>query len=256
MELKRWSLISTDPSVPQPLAMRVPLEVRGLSLALGPRELILAPSASSGENCNDCAFISVEVSTLLSSARYASSGDLRLTFRSRGEGLDSARRSPTPPDGLMRSPIMSQEGSAERGKSEEAINERLEDLLGFLVQANAAFLSGNDSALTGRFVDAVVALERTLVRTEEREEELTSREARLQTRVERLARHIAIKTGTLDKWNTLLLDAIAHQRGESAFRTANDRLGKIHVMLSNYERQLKALSSKVSNLQGRDERVK
>lgn len=240
-EMERWSLFSVESAVPDPIALRIPFELDGLSLGLGPREIILAPSTSSDTIPGDQLVISLEVSALLRSSLYAVSVGMRCSFPT-GREPDVAR--PSPP------PTSDRRSGATTKKSTVAVdlNMEWEALLAKLVATHAAFLSDDTRDVQKEAMAAGMRqLEDVLDKVEERESALSRREAALRDRVGALTKKATEVSHVLSEWEVLLLDAIAHQRGESTLRTANQRLGEVYAMLCKFDRLLEKAEQRAHN---------
>lgn len=206
LEELRWSLLSTSPSVPEPLAVRVPLNLTGCCISLGARELLVGPQEG------DEPLMSINASALLRSAIYATSESLQLSF---------------------------DDSSAAKKGSASVSQHHPSKLLKPLCEAHQTLLCDPSlPALQKQLKDMAVRLERTVAAVEKRETALEVREKALARRIQSLQQRVAGATRTTSEWTQVVLDDVAHHRGESALFAANEKLGETHKMLQTYEDRL------------------
>eukprot|EP00796_Vickermania_ingenoplastis_P003854 gene3854-2732_t len=278
MEEMRWSLVGTDPSsVPEPLALRVPFDVKGLSVALGEREVVLAPTWVTVAAPHP--ILSLDLSGLLRGAVLAMSKGLHLTFGERSViGHNSTSREASErlslPSGEVRSPRMDPEAAASTGsgmtQQQEAVDAELEALLNLLSSAYAAFFAsskkdtavahkkkkggkahatpplgpqGGEKDVLPHIKDIAELMDGVLNKIDADEQQLSCREALLKKRLGKVQKDLGFAEEVATSWAETLTDAIVRQRGEAAFRTANERLGAMHTMLLSYEEQLMAMEN-------------
>lgn len=204
-ESLRLPLISVDAAIPEPLALRVPFNVHGASLAIGATELILFPecanaNAKEGGGCPRKVVVTAKISSLLRSALYARSAGAHITPQL-GWGSGS-----------------------------------LETMVEKMFTCHKAFLCGYTPFDVDNHTAELASLVQTeLNTTQQREAALAQREARLSERLHAALRRMRKTSDAVDAWTATLLDAIAHRRGPSAVHTANQRLGLTHEMLTEEE---------------------
>lgn len=203
-------LLSTDAAVPPPVALRLPYDTQDASVALGNTEVLLVPELDAVDvPCARRSILSASIASLLRSALYARCGTLQP--QPLCGGADGTAPLSTPPLALT-------------------------DLLDTLPVCHRDWLSGAPPAE----VNAVTLdLAR---RVESVTEDIRQRETAVQQRSRTLADKLTRLTGsardignTLTKRHQIILDAIVHRRGGDAVRTANERLGKVFVLLNELE---------------------
>ncbi|KPI84371.1 hypothetical protein ABL78_6578 [Leptomonas seymouri] len=217
-------LLSTDNAVPPPIALRLPYDTRGSSVALGEQELILAPKIltpkpKTGERHS--IFI-ISLLSLLRSALYARCGTLQMH----------------PAAGDMKS-LPATAGAAEPAKSDAvASRELILKLVNALPLCHRRWLcAAPQDEVDAATVELATLVERQVKNLEQRERMQGQRRERLIARVAVLEGRLSEMNLTFDRWQQTLLDAIVHRRGAAAVRTANERLGEVHMMLNEWEHQ-------------------
>ena len=237
-ELRRaLPLLSTEDAIPPPVALRLPYDTRGASVALGESELLLAPELSSpqagvGERHR---IFSIAVLSLLRAALYARCGTLQLHPAAAYVKAPVAATAATPCDtvALVRSTTTTQPNAAAASRA------ALLELVNLIPPLQRKWLCGApQTEMDAATVQLTTQVERQVRDVEQRERVQSQRRERLMARVAALERRLADVNGTIDHWQQTLLDAIVHRRGGAAVRTANERLGEVHKMLNEWEQQL------------------
>ncbi|KPA79302.1 hypothetical protein ABB37_05765 [Leptomonas pyrrhocoris] len=217
------SLLSTANAVPPPIALRLPYDTRGFSVALGEQELLLVPEASVPKLgvCERHRIFSVVLLSLLRSALYARCGTLRLH----------------PTVGKAKEPL--EEEAVRTVKLDVAASrESLTKLVNLIPVCHRRWLCAAPQAeVDAATVELAALVERQARDLEQRERMQGQRRERLMARVAVLEGRVSEMTRTLDKWQQTLLDAIVHRRGVAAVHTANERLGEVHAMLNERDHQ-------------------
>ncbi|KAK7197040.1 hypothetical protein NESM_000647900 [Novymonas esmeraldas] len=207
-------LLSTDAAVPAPLALRLPYDTTGASVAVGCTELILVPeTASTDAPCERHRIITVRFASLLLSAVYARCGVLQPQPR------------PT--------------SSAETPAGPPAPTPTVVDALRAVPRCHRLWMRGAPEAeVSSATVELVTRVERLAEDVGRRELEQARRRHRLLSKLEGLERRAAEVSGRLAQWRQTILDGVVHRRGGDAFLTANERLGKVFATLNELEQQL------------------
>ncbi|CAJ1026919.1 hypothetical protein Q4I32_004395 [Leishmania shawi] len=205
-------LVSTDAAPPPPIVLRLPYDTSDASVAVGCTELALVPEVSVMDgSCRRRNILAISLATLLRSALYARCGKLQL-HPSAGSDATSRLRDPQPV---------------------------VLDMLNALPECHRRWLRGFPQAeISAATLDLVRRIEELSSDMNRREAVQAQRRQRIAARLAGLEGRVAEMDGKLTQWHQTILDGIVHRRGGEAFRTANERLGKVFTMLNELEQRL------------------
>lgn len=226
-------LLSLDVAVPAPVALRLPYDTRGMSVAIGETELVLVPEASARlpDTHGRRRILSITLLSLLRSALYARCGPLQLHPAAREVKPPVAAATARPG---MTGALINATSSTSASNSRAAVLQ----LVNLIPPCHRAWLCAAPQAdIDAATVDVVSHVERQEREVAQRERAQAQRRERLMARVALLEGRVSELTCSLDRWQQTLLDAIVHRRGEAAVRTANERLGEVYAMLNEWEQQ-------------------
>lgn len=271
----KWSLIQTNSlPLPEPIALRIPFDLRGICVGVGRGELLLAPSkidtivlAPNQESLPKYSnhahppstLLSVEIPNLLRGSIYATANSWGWSWPSfssspecangkrskegeRGSNEDEKEIAGSSSEDEMLMRINSKKTEGVRGQKEDVDRLLKETLHGLSMAYRSIFSGETEEMVRAKKLEVMKYLEKSVNTQEEAENELTEREKQLQERVQLLQRDVFFARNFLEKSEKDLLEAIVHQRGQISFHIANKRLGIVHAALSKIEEQLSSIS--------------
>ncbi|RNF09912.1 hypothetical protein TraAM80_01964 [Trypanosoma rangeli] len=230
---QRVPLVSQGPVVPEPVALRLPYDVYGASIAVGVNDILIFPEVIGAvsleeQSCPRSKVVTVKIANLVLAALYASNKKYSLTFDN----------------------DISDASEGENAPAEETRPRCLERLLELTAESYKRWLCSypredKDNA-TMDLAKGVQAAHEELIA---RQNTIHKREGDLSARVQRLLQRQQELSQSVVHSQSIIRDAVVHRGGVDVFYAANEALGKAHRLLN----ELEALAAKQSDAKRREE---
>ncbi|RNF21805.1 uncharacterized protein Tco025E_03209 [Trypanosoma conorhini] len=217
---QRLPLVSQGAVAPEPVALRLPYDVAGASVAVGVNEVLIFPEAAAAAvplkqpQCPRSTVVTAKIANLVLAAIYAANEKYKLRFDDNASNASEGRDAPVE--------------NAERGS--------LERLLELTAEGYKRWLCGYpQEAKDSIAVDLAKGVQAAHGELMARQNAIQKREGDLAARVQRLLQRQHEHSQSVVHSQGIIRDAVVHRCGVDVFYSANEALGKTHRLLNELE---------------------